>query len=263
MNNINTIRIGNEETYLHIIPVLHDNYAYLLSRDGHALIIDPGDSEPILTVLEERSYRLAGTLITHHHADHTKGNERISNKTDSPVIGPADDRIPHLRQSVADDEELVVEPFTIEVIATPGHACPHVTYFFRDLKLLFSGDLLFGAGCGRIIEGTAEEMFASLQKIKKLPDDTQVLFGHEYTKKNLEFALFIEPDNQAVRDRLEQVCRLREKHTPTVPANLAKERSTNPFLRTDDKHLASALGMENASPRERFIRLRNLRDEYR
>ncbi|MCY3974876.1 MAG: hydroxyacylglutathione hydrolase [Simkaniaceae bacterium] len=264
MENVEEIRVGDGESYLHIIPALQDNYIYLLSRERNAVIVDPGDPDPVLSLVEAKQYRLMSALITHHHGDHTGGNEQIHKKTGCRIIGPEDERIPCLQQSVADGEELVFDPFKIEVISTQGHTRPHVAYFFRDLNFLFSGDLLFGAGCGRLTEGTAEEMFASLQKIKKLPETTRIFFGHEYTEKNLEFALLVEPEAPAaVRDRLEKVRKIREEKRPTAPSDLATEKATNPFLRTDDEHLQKVLGMEDASPLEVFVRLRSMRDEHR
>jgi len=262
MGNVEKRQIGEGGQYIYIVPALEDNYIYLLSWEKNALAVDPGDGKKTLGVLEEANLKLTNILITHHHEDHTGGNDYLVKKTECHVIGPEDDRVPKLEQSVDDGEELLFDPFTIDVIATPGHTKPHVVYFFRDLNLLFGGDLLFGAGCGRLLEGTPQEMWQSLEKIQHLPDETEIFFGHEYTLKNLEFAHHIEPKNPDVAKRLEQVHRLRDEGKSTVPTTLAIEKKTNPFLRANTREMKEAVAMSDASGLEVFTHLRHLKDNW-
>ncbi len=261
MDGVEKKQIGTDQ-FLYVISALEDNYIYLLACADEVLVVDPGDGKKVLSVLEEEDLTLKTILITHHHGDHTGGNELLVKKVGCLVIGPEDQRIPYLEQSVADGEELLFGVFTIEVIATPGHANPHVAYFFRDRHLLFGGDLLFGAGCGRILEGTAQEMQESLAKIANLPDSTQIFFGHEYTLKNLEFAHFVEPENLDVQRRLEETFHLRKEGKSSTPTTLTIEKKTNPFLRIDTPELKKGIGMPDASPDQVFTHLRGLRDHW-
>lgn len=262
MDNVEKRQIGEGGQYLYIVPAMEDNYIYLLSWEKNALVVDPGDGKKVLALLEEEGLALTNILITHHHADHTGGNDYLKKKTECAVIGPEDDRVPCLEQSVAGGEELLFGPFIIEVIATPGHTKPHVVYFFRDLNLLFGGDLLFGAGCGKLLEGTPQEMWSSLTAVLKLPEETDIFFVHEYTQKNLEFAHHIEPKNEAVTKRLEEVRKLRSEGKPTVPTTLALEKKTNPFLRADTAEMKEAVAMPDASGLEVFTHLRKLKDNW-
>jgi len=262
MDKLEKKRLGKEGQFLFIVPALEDNYMYILSWGQNALVVDPGEGKKVFGILEEQGLKLTNILITHHHHDHTGGNEYLQKKTDCHIIGPEDDRIPYLEQSVDDGEELLFGPFTIEVIATRGHTKPHLVYFFRDLNLLFGGDLLFGAGCGRLLEGTAEEMWHSLEKISYLPDDTDIFFGHEYTLKNLEFAHHIEPNNQEVLQRLEKVRKMRSEGKLTVPTTLSEEKKTNPFLRASTSAMKDALAMPDSEGLEVFAHLRSLKDAW-
>ncbi|GAB4186260.1 MAG: hydroxyacylglutathione hydrolase [Simkaniaceae bacterium] len=249
------------EVYLHLIKILSDNYVYILIWPGHAIVIDPGETDPIMEFLHEKNLTVSGVLNTHHHKDHTDGNCALKKKYDCPVIGPDDDRIPCLDQKVG-EEELIVGPFGIDVIPSPGHTSTHLVYFLPQFKLLFSGDTLFGAGCGRLFEGTAKELYSSLQKISSLPEETLIFCGHEYTEKNLEFALTLEPDNEDIIKRLDQVRELLSKGLPSVPFTLAEEKKTNPFLRSHLAAIKKAIDMEDATEIEIFERLREMRNGF-
>lgn len=243
------------------IRVLEDNYTYVLSWDHEAFVVDPGDGKPVLALLNEEQLKLQNILITHYHEDHTGGIDDLKRKTEVHVIGPDDARIPELEQTVDDKEELLFGPFSIEVLSTPGHTKPHIVYFFRDLHLLFSGDLLFGGGCGRLFEGTPAEMWHSLEKVAVLPDDTLIYCGHEYTLSNLQFANTLEPQNQAVKQRLEEVKQCVNEGKPTVPSTLGLEKKTNPFLRAADPALQKALGTTETDPVAVFAQIRLLKDQ--
>ena len=262
MSKIKQLSVGKENQTLFILPALLDNYIYLLSWDTKALVVDPGEGEKVLEVLEQHQLKLTNILLTHHHADHVGGVEFLKEKTHCHVIGPEDGRLFFLDQVVNDREELIFGPFKIEILATPGHTQFHLSYFFSLLRLLFSGDFLFGGGCGRLFEGTPKQMCSSLDKIKELPAETSLFFGHEYTVKNLKFAAHIEPHNKAILDRLHATKALIEKGEFSVPSSLGIERATNPFLRLKDSKLRKALKMEKADEVDVFSHLRLLRDKW-
>ncbi len=262
MSEIKRLNIGRENQALFILPALLDNYIYLLTWETQALVIDPGEGQKVLDILEKYKLKLISTLVTHHHADHVGGVELLKEKTHCHVIGPEDGRLFFLDQVVNDQEELIFGPFKIEILSTPGHTQFHLGYFFSLLQFLFSGDLLFGGGCGRLFEGTLKQMYSSLEKVKKLPEETALFFGHEYTLKNLKFAAHIEPKNKAILKRLCLIEELRQKGGFSVPSSLAIEKETNPFLRLDNPQLKKALKMEGADAFEIFSRLRFLRDDW-
>jgi len=218
------------------VPILSDNYAWLL-RDtdtGAVAIVDPADATGVSPALEAAG-RLDLILLTHHHPDHTAGTDEVRARYNCPVVGAAADahRLPKLDIAVAEGDEVKFGATSAVVIATPGHTIGHIAYFFPKGAVLLSGDTLFSVGCGKLLEGTAEQMFASLRKLSALPDETLVACGHEYTESNVRFALTQEPDNMALFARALEVKQLRSAGQPTVPSMLAQERATNPFLRAE------------------------------
>jgi hydroxyacylglutathione hydrolase len=247
---------------LKVISALSDNYIYLLVWGNMAVAVDPGEAAPVLSELKRQNLELQAIIVTHHHFDHTAGVEELVDACGCPVIGPEDDRVPRLTQIAEEGEILSFGPLNLRVFSVPGHTSTHVAFYEPDQKWLLCGDALFGAGCGRLFEGTPEEMHKSLAKLCELPDDTQILCGHEYTVKNLEFASSIEPDNQKVRERLGHARSLRKKSEPTVPSTLAEEKATNPFLRAHDPDLKKALNMSDSSDLEVFTKVRQMRDRY-
>jgi len=261
MTIIETHQIGEGQT-LYKLQILEDNYTYILTWDNNALAVDPGDAAPILELLEKENLKLINILITHHHSDHTGGVETLVKKTECHVIGPDDDRIPVLEQSVDEEEELVFGPFEIKVLSTPGHTQPHVNYYFPPQKILFTGDLIFAGGCGKVFEGTFQEMWSSIEKVLRLPDDTMIYCGHEYTEKNLEFARSVEPNNQALIKRLAMVKKLRQEGKSTIPTSLKGEKETNPFLRVTNPDLQQALDASDSDPATIFEHLRHLKDKF-
>jgi hydroxyacylglutathione hydrolase len=218
------------------VPILSDNYTWLLrdTTTGATAIVDPADAKGVFPAIEAAG-RLDLILLTHHHPDHTAGTDEVRARYNCPVVGAAADahRLPKLDISVAEGDEVPFGGTAAVVIATPGHTRGHIAYFFPKGAVLLCGDTLFSVGCGRLLEGTADEMFASLKKLAALPDETLVACGHEYTESNVRFALTVEPDNMALFARALEVKQLRSAGQPTVPSLLAQERATNPFLRAD------------------------------
>lgn len=190
--------------HVDIVPILNDNYCYILSCGEDVAVVDPGDGAAVLRALEERGVAPSKILITHHHGDHIAGIDAIKNAYGCTVYGPAREaqKIPQLDVRLDDGATLTLGNEDVLVLLTPGHTAGHIVYWFEQSSLLFSGDTLFSLGCGRLLAGTAEEMFASLQKIKNLPDGTQIFCGHEYTLANAEFCRSIKPDDSALTDKI-------------------------------------------------------------
>lgn len=220
------------------VPILHDNYAWLLrdSGTGATAIVDPADADPIIAALEAAGGRLDLILLTHHHADHVAGTDAVRARFPAPVVGAAADahRLPRLDRAVTEGDTIPLGNARAVVIDTPGHTRGQINFYFADGGVLLSGDTLFSLGCGRLIEGTAAEMFASLAKLKALPDATLVCCGHEYTASNARFALSVDADNPALQARLREATAQREAGQPTIPSTMGSERAANPFLRAPD-----------------------------
>ena len=220
-------------TTITLIPVLNDNYAYLIETDTVTAIVDPGEAQPVIDALEAKGKTLDLILNTHHHGDHIAGNEALVEKYGARLIGPAAEvkRIDGMDKTVAEGDRFDIGNEPVDVFETPGHTSGHIVFYLPQTKALFSGDTLFSMGCGRLFEGTPDQMWQSLQKIMSLPDDTQIYCGHEYTKANGTFCLNIEPDNGDLKQRVDDVIALREAGQPTLPVTLSKEKKTNVFLR--------------------------------
>lgn len=250
------------------IPLLRDNYGYLLvsEQTREAAVIDPSEAEPVLRRVGQERVRLKAVLNTHHHRDHTGGNDGILAHEKVEVYGHKSDagRIPGLTHGVEDGDEVEVGELNGKVLFIPGHTTGHVAYLFGNN--LFCGDTLFTGGCGRLFEGTPEQMHASLSRLMMLPDDTKIYCGHEYTESNLRFALTLEPKNYKIVSRLEKVQALRARGAPTVPATLEEEKQTNPFLRWNSKELQDNLKRDFASlalePVPVFAQIRKLKDHF-
>ena len=241
-------------------PCLKDNFGVLV-HDGDAgvtLAIDAPDAAAVLRALHETGWELTHILVTHHHADHTAGIPALKVATACRVIGPRAEaqRIPEIDQEVAEPDTLALGTLKAVVIGTPGHTIGHVSYWFPEAKVAFVGDTLFAMGCGRVLEGTAEMMWGSLKKIAALPHDTVLYCGHEYTVSNGRFGLSIEPDNAALRARLEEAEALRAEDRATLPTRVDLELETNVFLRPDQRSIRERVGMLLAPDWKVFAELR-------
>jgi hydroxyacylglutathione hydrolase len=217
------------------VPVLSDNYAWLIHDGREAVVVDPGEAGPVLAALEQRRLRLRWLLATHHHHDHVGGIEALCAAASGvEVVSSMHDlgRVPRATRGVVDGERLTVAGLELTAMLVPGHTLGALTYVGGGA--MFTGDTLFLAGCGRLFEGTPEQMFTSLRRLAALPPETLVYCGHEYTEKNLRFAASVEPDNPAIAERQARVVEQRRQDDPTVPAPLAVELATNPFLRAKD-----------------------------
>jgi hydroxyacylglutathione hydrolase len=218
---------------VHIIPILQDNYCFILdNQDGGCVVIDPGQPEPVLYALNDIKTIPHAVLCTHHHPDHIAGAEVIKKTYSIPMIGPKKDstNIPGLSHGVSEGDLLSYAGMDILVMETPGHTSGHCAFFEKTIHALFCGDTLFSMGCGRIMDGGGENLWESLQKIKKLPPDTQIYCGHEYTHSNGLFAQSVLGKTDALEQRMKDVIKLRENNLPTIPVSLETELKTNPFL---------------------------------
>lgn len=254
---------------LRALPALRDNYIWMLGEasSGCALVVDPGEAAPVLQALAEDGRMLSAILLTHHHGDHIGGTTELKAVyPDATVYAPHDDRIhfPATRVGNGDVVGIPAPAARFEVIEVHGHTRSHIAYHGEGL--LFCGDTLFSLGCGRMFEGSPEQMLASLDRLAELPSDTQVCCGHEYTLANARFAATVEPGNAALKSRTEDARARRERGEPSLPARLADERAANPFLRVDaipDDRIPWPPGVQ-PSPRrvERFAALRLAKDNF-
>lgn len=216
------------------IPVLSDNYVYLVkdASSGACAVIDPAVAEPVLAEAEKRGWTITHILNTHWHPDHVGGNLVIKEKTGCKIIGPTGEQeaIPGIDQIVGEGDTIALGTSLAHILDVPGHTRGHIAYHFANAHTLFCGDTLFAMGCGRLFEGTPEQMWTSLAKITALPDETQIYCAHEYTQSNGRFALTVQPNNTALKMRMEKVNQARANNQPTVPFSLGLDRATNPFL---------------------------------
>lgn len=253
------------------VPAFSDNYLWLAEHDGLALVVDPGDAAPVQAVLRARSLKLAAILITHHHPDHIGGLAALAGEDSVPVYGPRAEanKIKGLTHLLDDGDEVGLAPLgaSFRVLAVPGHTLGHIAYFEPDQGLLFCGDTLFVAGCGRLFEGTPAQMHASLSRLAALPAATRVFCAHEYTLANLDFATTVEPGNTALSAELARVQQLRAAGQPSVPSTIARERALNPFLRSAEPALAAIVSQRQDAPASDpvavFAALRRWKDGHR
>jgi len=218
---------------IHIIPILRDNYTYLIEGENKAcLIVDPGQTRPVQVAIEQQGLKPALILNTHHHADHVAGNAELRAQYNVKTVGPKSEMtlIPRLDRGVSEGDTVEEASVRLQVWATPGHTNGHISFYCEEAKSLFCGDTMFSMGCGRLVEGTAHDMWSSLQRIKSLPIDTNIYCGHEYTESNGAFALSCFPNNPDITARMNDVKKLRMNGLPSLPVTLETELKTNPFL---------------------------------
>ncbi len=221
------------------VPAFQDNYIWCIRQGNRVSLVDPGDAGPVLHMLDREGLIPSAILITHHHDDHVGGIEGLLERYPLPVYGPAKERIPGMSHPLREGDAVSLETaLSLKVLEVPGHTLGHIAY--AGGRLLFCGDTLFTGGCGRLFEGTPEQMYASLRKLSLLPNDTLVYCAHEYTLDNLRFALKVEPENLELQNRFKETLYLREQGLPTVPASLRLEKCTNPFLRCERPSVVKA-----------------------
>lgn len=248
------------------IPCLQDNYAYLIhdAASGETALVDVPEAGPILAALAARGWRLDRIFITHHHSDHIDGVPEVVAATGAKVFGAAADRhrLPPLDVALAEGDRVTVGAEAGEVIDVPGHTVGHIAYLFRASGLAFTADSLMAAGCGRLFEGTPQQMWASLMKLADLPGETLICSGHEYTASNLRFAASIEPGNPALQARIARVAAAREKGEATVPSRLSEELATNPFLRARLPEVKAGIGMAGQPDDLVFAEIRERKNRF-
>lgn len=251
------------------LPAFSDNYIWLLQdpERRHCAVVDPGDAAPVEAWLAAHpGWQLSDILITHHHFDHVGGIERLKAATGARVLGPANEKIPGRDLALHDGDQVDVLGQRFSVYAVPGHTLGHIAYIQAEQHWLFCGDTLFAGGCGRLFEGSPEQMHQSLSRLAALPEQTQVFCTHEYTLSNLRFAAAVEPDNQQIKQRLEQVGQWREAGQISLPSSIALERATNPFLRSSEPAVSAMIaerdGPASRSPTQVFAALRAWKDHF-
>lgn len=248
------------------LPVLTDNYIHIIHDpvSSETAAVDPALAQPVLEFLDKKGWRLTKIFNTHHHWDHVNGNLELKDHTGCQIIASTADRhrIPGIDHSVSEGDTVNLGRHHARILETPGHTSGHIVYHFYEDRLLFCGDTLFVMGCGRLFEGTAEQMWRSLQKLKSLPEDTRVYCTHEYTQKNGQFALTVEPDNQALQQRMKIIAQMRQHNEPTVPSTIKEELATNPFFREECPSLQHSLLMSNRTPVEVFAEIRKRKDRF-
>lgn len=248
------------------IPVLSDNFVYLM-RDtvsGAVGVVDPAVAEPVLEEAKRLGWTITHILNTHHHPDHVGGNMEIKEATGCTIVGPGHDpdRIPGMDVEVKDGDTFMLGKAEAEVFFVPGHTRGHIAYWFKDDDALFCGDTMFSIGCGRLFEGTPQQMWTSLKRLRALPPATRVYCAHEYTESNIRFAVSVDPENEALRNREAEVKALRAAGKPSVPSLLGMEQAANPFLRADAPELAAAIGMKGRDPVDVFAEVRRRKDVF-
>ncbi len=253
------------------IPALQDNYIWAIHNQHQAAIVDPGEAAPVIDFLTEKKLTLTDILCTHRHHDHIGGIEKLRAVYNVPVHGRRHEKNPFISNDLLEGSQLHLDAFnlTFDIFETPGHLDDHIAYYSASpddtASILFCGDVMFGAGCGRNFEGTPAQLFHSLQRLSQLPDTTLAYCAHEYTASNLRFAFACEPDNPAVQQRITDTALRRAHNLPTVPSTLALEKATNPFLRCTETEIVRLLqhqGLHDTNELSVFTALRKWRDHF-
>ena len=254
---------------LSAVPAFSDNYIWMLDNGKEALVVDPGEARPVEAALDAKGLSLAAILVTHHHADHVGGVDALRSRLHGQVFGPAGETVPQPCQGLVEGDVIEALGLRFAVIDVPGHTAGHIAFFNAEgagEPIVFCGDTLFSAGCGKLFEGTPEQMHASLSKLAALADATRVCCGHEYTVSNLKFAHAVEPANADIADRLEHAKALRAQGRPTLPSPIGIERRINPFLRCAEPFVvdaALARGAQSRSGADVLAAIRTWKNEFR
>ena len=255
------------EIQIQAIPAFSDNYIWLIKQAENAYIVDPGDAKPVFEVIEQQKLNLKGILVTHWHGDHIGGiKDLLLAFPQLSIIGPDSEKIPMIKTIVEDGEKIkLFDDVEFEVLSIPGHTLDHIAYYQKDSVSLFCGDTLFVAGCGRVFEGTFKQMLDALNKLNKLPTETQIYCAHEYTLSNLAFAQAVEPGNVKIQEKITACEKLRADNLSTVPSSLSEERETNPFLRYAKEEVINAALNQGATSDQAldvFTTLRQWKNEF-
>lgn len=250
------------------VPCLNDNYSWVIHdpSTGSTGVVDPAEDGPVENVLKQNEWKLTHIFNTHHHWDHTGANMTLKKKYNCKIIGPYEDRdrIPGIDIEMKDGDSYKFGEVDVLCFDTPGHTKGHITFYIESAKALFPGDTLFALGCGRLFEGTPEQMWSSMNKFLVLPEDTRVYCAHEYTQSNAKFAIAVDKDNMELQKRGTLITEARSRNEPTIPSLLGEEMRTNPFLRPSDSNIRAALGIPlNASDSEAFGAIRKAKDNFR
>ena len=248
------------------IPCLTDNYAYIINDNVSKKVgvVDPSEASPIITYLKKQNLKLDYILNTHHHYDHIGGNIELKKLYNAKVIGFVGDkhRIPGIDITLEDNVKWIFGESSVKILHIPGHTLGHICFFFENEKIAFTGDTLFSLGCGRIFEGDHKQMLTSLNKMKKLPKNTKIYCGHEYSYKNAEFCMKYDNDNIDLKKKFEKIKQLRSNNLPTLPTTLEEELKSNIFLRCNQNDLKVKLNMKNQEDYKVFRKVRDLKDSF-
>jgi hydroxyacylglutathione hydrolase len=240
-----------------------DNYIWLLETNEEVSVVDPGDAKPVQDYLRKTNKNLKDILITHHHFDHTAGVPELENIISGSIYGPKDS-YELIKEKVAQGDTISSLGIKFQIIEVPGHTLDHIAFYSEEYNILFCGDTLFAGGCGRVFEGTFDQMFESLNKLKQLPDSTQIYCGHEYTKSNLLFSVEVEPENNDLIMRNTKIDNLLLENGSSLPSSIELEKKTNPFLRcdvlSDNIQVIQKFGLSNPSEKEIFKYIREWKD---
>ena len=252
--------------YVSPIPCLTDNYAYIINDNVSktVAVVDPSEASPVIAFLKKLNLKLDYILNTHHHYDHIGGNAELKKLYNAKVVGFIGDkhRIPGIDITLKDNAKWIFGKSSVKILHIPGHTLGHICFFFENENIAFTGDTLFSLGCGRIFEGDHKQMLTSLNKIKKLPKNTMIYCGHEYSYKNAEFCMKYDGDNIDLKKKFEKIKKLRSSNLPSIPTNLEEELKSNIFLRCDQNDLKAKLHMKNQEDFKVFRRVRDLKDSF-